>query len=317
MDKKADINVNKTRESGSQFNSPFLSTFFITSDRLPLSEDFLKKADEALNSYEKSEIDWQLSKSLRLRNDLLVSFAVSKAENSALTLAEAEEVYRLVTGNPVGKDYSFIKRKLKKGEKLNNRDHDRLEYFNIAKTFKNLNQSGIKLKDLTPDLILNLHRSLTEGLDIFSDHLDKFETYRSGYFRHSDEVRVADFNPAPHQEIETSVKELIAWLKKNPSALNIFIFHAALYALHPFKNGNKRVCRVLEHFLLQDIGYNKKNLYSSSYYYHKHRDRYYKNLIETLYKRNLSYFVAFASESFFFQLLELSPESCKERNWNF
>lgn len=76
-----------------------------------------------------------------------------------------------------------------------------------------------------------------------------------------------------------------------------------MYALHPFKNGNKRVCRVLEHFLLQDIGYNRKSLYSISYYYHKHKDRYYKNLIEALYKRNLNYFVSYASEALFFSII--------------
>lgn len=296
-------NINNTQEYGSLFKSPFLSTFFINPERLPLSEDFLKNADEALNNYEKREIDWQLEKSLRLRNDLLASFAVSKAENSALTLAEAEEVYKLVMESSTGEAYVFIQRKLKKGEKLNNHDHDRLEYFNIIKTFRNLNETGIKLKNLTPEFILSLHQSLTDGLDIFAEHLERFETYRSGHFRSDDKTRVADFRPAPHEEIVASVKELITWLKVNPSALNIFIFHAALYALHPFKNGNKRVCRVLEHFLLQDIGYNQKNLYSPSYYYHKHRDRYYKNIIETLYKHNLNYFVAFASEALFFSIV--------------
>ncbi|MEI7620842.1 MAG: Fic family protein, partial [Candidatus Falkowbacteria bacterium] len=272
-------------------------------DLLPLDESFLRKADEVLSAYEKKEIDWQLEKSLRQRNDFLVSFAVSKAENSALTLAEAEEVYNLITNETSGKDYAFLRRKLDKGEKLTQKDHDRLEYFNIAKTFRSLNESGIKLKELTPELIAGLHQKLTAGLDIFSDHLDKFETYHSGCFRSDDQTRVADFTPAPYQEIAPSIQELIVWIKKNPSALNIFIFHAALYALHPFKNGNKRVCRVLEHFLLQDIGYNQKNLYSPSYYYHKHKNKYYKNLIEALYKHNFNYFVAFASEALFFSII--------------
>ncbi|MEI7620764.1 MAG: hypothetical protein WCJ57_04325, partial [Candidatus Falkowbacteria bacterium] len=84
---------NNTKKIEKLFKQPFLSTFFINLDLLPLDESFLKKADEVLSAYEKREIDWQLEKSLRQRNDFLVSFAVSKAENSALTLAEAEEVY--------------------------------------------------------------------------------------------------------------------------------------------------------------------------------------------------------------------------------
>jgi Fic family protein len=285
------------------FKQPFLSTFFINLDLLPLDEAFLRKADEVLSAYEKRAIDWQLEKSLRQRNDFLISFAVSKAENSALTLAEAEEVYNLITNETQKKDYAFLRRKLDKGEKLTQKDHDRLEYFNIAKTIRSLNESGIKLAELTPELIAGLHQRLTAGLDIFSGHLDNFEPYHSGCFRSDNQTRVADFIPAPYQEIAPSVQELVVWIKKNPSVLNIFIFHAALYALHPFKNGNKRVCRVLEHFLLQDIGYNQKNLYSPSYYYYKHKNKYYKNLIETLYKYNLNYFVAFASEALFFSII--------------
>lgn len=296
------INIDSS-EPTSLFKQKFLSTFFITFERLPLSEDFLRRADDSLSGYEKREIDWHLEKSLRLRNDLLTSFAVSKAENSALTLAEAEDLHDLVEQGLAGNDCKFIQIKIKTGDKLTRKDHDKLEYFNIVKTFKVLNKSGINLKKLNAKLILDLHRSLTAGLDIFSEHLTDFETYRSGCFRNNNKTRVGDFIPAPYEEIAASVNELVAWLKKNPTATNIFIFHAALYALHPFKNGNKRVCRILEHFLLQDIGYNQKSLYSISYYYYKHKDRYYKNLIEALYKHNLNYFVSFASEALFFSII--------------
>lgn len=279
------------------FVQPFLGSFFIAPNRWPFSEDSLKAADAALVVYEKSEIDWQLEKALRRRNDLLTSFAVSKAEDSRLTLAEATELYNSIDQSP-----AFLANKLKTKERLTQKNHDRLEYYNIAKTFSSLDQTGFKLHDLTPQIILDLHARLTANLDIFTNHLTGFETYHSGYLRDNDKTRVGDYQPAPYLEIEASIAELIAWLKKEPSALNIFIFHAALYALHPFKNGNKRVCRVLEHFLLQDLGYNQKNLYSSSYYYHKHQERYYKNLVEALYKRNLNYFVSFASEALFFSI---------------
>lgn len=277
------------------FSQPFLSSFFVVLDKLPFSENDLKEADKKLSNYEKTEIDWRLEKSLRERNDMLVSFVVSKAENSNLTLAEATEVYNSIDDAPL-----FLLKKIKASDKLNQKDHDHLEYYNIAKTFKDLNKSGLKISDLTPELILKLHKQLTENLDIFSSHLSNFEAYNSGRFRDNDKIKVADYQPAPFKEIKPSVIELITWLQKNPSAINIFIFHAALYALHPFRNGNKRVCRVLEHFLLQDLGYNQKNLYSTSYYYHKNKSRYYNNLIESLYKHNLNNFVSFASEALFF-----------------
>lgn len=280
------------------FSQPFLSSFFIVPKNFPFKESELKEADKKLAVYEKTEIDWRLEKSLRERNDMLVSFAVSKAENSKLTLAEAAEVYSLINEAPF-----FLLKKIKEDKKLTQIDHDRLEYYNIAKTFKNLNSNGFGINDLTSDLILKLHLQLTENLDIFAKDLSNFEVYNSGHFRDNDQTKVGDYQPAPYQEIKPSILELINWLQAAPSAVNIFIFHAALYALHPFKNGNKRVCRVLEHFLLQDIGYNKKNLYNTSYYYHKHKNRYYNNLIESLYKHNLNNFVSFASEALFFSVV--------------
>lgn len=280
----------------------FLNTFFISEENLPLSESFLRDSDNLLASYEKNNIDWPLEKSLRERNDILFSFAVSKAENSNLTLAEAQDVYDYLEKNKEQKEYSLIYKKIKKGEKLKQKDHDQLEYFNILKTFQDFNEKGIKIKDLNISFLKDLHKRLTIGLDVFADHLSGFETYNSGFLRSDDKVRVANFIPAPHEEIEKDVKNLISWLQKNPSATNIFIFHASLYAIHPFKNGNKRLCRVLEHFLLQDVLYNQKNLYNISYYYHKHKDSYYKNLLDALYKRNLNYFVSFASQALVFSI---------------
>jgi len=294
--------INNYEKNRPVLESGFLSTFFISEENLPLSESFFRNCDNLLSTYEKNNINWSLEKSLRKRNDILFSFAVSKAENSNLTLAEAQDVYDYLEKNKEQKEYSLIYKKIKKGEKLKQKDHDQLEYFNILKTFQYFNKKGIKVKDLNVDFLKELHKKLTIGLDVFAEHLSDFETYNSGFLRSDDKVKVANFIPAPQKEIENDIVNLITWFKKNPSAINIFIFHTSLYAIHPFKNGNKRLCRVLEHFLLQDISYNQKNLYNISYYYHKHKDSYYKNLLDALYKRNLNYFVSFASQALVFSI---------------
>lgn len=298
---KSEFNKNLTVER--YFSQPFLSTFFINVKRLPFQEEDLKSIDQALSTYEKIEIDYQLDKVLKLRNDFLFSFAISKAENSKLSLLEADEIYKLITSRSSKAPFKILAEKLSKGAYLTQKDHDRLEYYNIVQTFQSLSKKDIGLADLSLDFIADLHRQLTIGLDVFTDKLSGFEPYHSGCFRGDDKTRVADFKPAPHNEIEGSIIELLSWIKKNPSAINVFIFHAALYALHPFKNGNKRVCRVLEHLILQHIGYNQNNLYNPSYYYHKQKERYYKNLINSLYKHNFDSFVAFASEALYFSAL--------------
>jgi len=287
----------------SYFSQPFLSTFFINIKRLPWQEEELRSIDQALSAYEQIEIDYQLDQLLKLHNDFLFSFAVSKAENSQLTLLAADEIYRLITGRKDIAPFKALSEKLDKGARLNQKDHDRLEYYNIVQTFQSLAKKKVSLNDLSPDFIADLHRQLTLGLDIFTDKLPGFEPYHSGCFRDDDKTRVADFKPAPPGEIKDSLIELLAWIKKNPSAINVFIFHAALYSLHPFKNGNKRVCRVLEHLILRDIAYNQNNLYNLSYYYYQQKDRYYKNLINSLYKHSFNPFVAFASEALYFSAL--------------
>lgn len=307
-------NISKKWSNTQLFQQPFLRTFFWSSDLLLVDELFLKTVDSDLAAYESSSIDWQLEESLRSRNNLLASYAVSKAEQSALTLAEAQDVYQLISQQP---DYNFLQSKISSGRKLKQKDYDQLEYFNIVKAFHRVDNDGFKIDDLTADFILDLHRELTFGLDVFADYLVSFEPYHSGCWRTDNLTRVGDFQPAPCSEIQDSVTELIAWLKQQPSAINIFIFHAALYALHPFKNGNKRVCRVLEHALLRAIGYNAKNLYSTSAYYHKHRDKYYKNLLETLYKHNFNPFVAFAAEALFFSAVGVVAGVLQRRKLEF
>ncbi len=299
MKKDNDKNIDKTPV----FSSPFLAGFSCHDIDIPFSEHDLREAEAKLAGYEHRNIDWELAKALKFRSNLLASFAISKAEGSALTLKEAEGVYNLSLSGRSKAEYERIKEKIASGQEVAKGDYERLEYVNMASTFQSFEEKGIKVKDLSPSLILKLHESLTGGLDIFSGHLADFEPYDAGKWRANDLTRVGDYRPAPYGDITRSLEELIAWFQACPSAANLAVFHAALYAIHPFRNGNKRVCRTLEHFLLQDIGYDKKQLYSPSYYYYQHHDRYYKYLIESLDKHDFGPFAAFASEALFFSIV--------------
>lgn len=285
------------------FKTSFLSSFFVYRDKIKPDENLLRGLDKLAATYEKKEIDQESLLILKRRNLLLFSFAVSKAENSALTLAEAEEAYQAVINGSFGDSLSALKKKLTAGGLLTKKDHDLLEYANIAKVVSGLEYQKISLEDINLDFIIDLHRELTEGLDIFTGKLADFEPYHSGRLREDNETKVGEYVPAPFVEIKSSISELLTWLRANPSTENIFIFHAALYALHPFKNGNKRVCRILEEIIVRALGYNASGLYSGSYYYHKHQSRYYKQLLDTLTSHNLSRFAAFASEALFFSIL--------------
>ncbi|MDO8611074.1 MAG: Fic family protein [bacterium] len=296
------------------FKTSFLSRFVIASDTLPFRDDEIVQYDLELSRFEQVFLNPDIEKNLISKNELLASFAISKAELSTLTLKEAQDMYDLVLTHP---DYDFVSAKLKQGKKLTQKDYDKLEFFNIAKIFRFLNQNPFMFEDVSPELILKLHRNLTQGLDIFKKYLPDFTVYKSGRFRDNDTIRVGDYTPAPYREIEVGVLELVNWLKNNRNITGVAVFHTALYGLHPFNNGNKRVCRILEHVLLRQLGINQKNLYSTSYYYHKQKQRYYKYLLYSLERKNLNHFVAFVEEAIMLSMISVVKTSLEAKRSEF
>lgn len=296
------------------FSHPFLSAFVFAPDALPFRDREIISLDKELSEYEQIFLNPDIEKNLISKNELLASFAISKAEDSQLTLKEAQDVYALVLSDP---HYDFIGEKLEDKKRLTQKDHDQLEFFTIAKTFRSLNQQPLLIEKLTPQTLKSIHRQLTEGLDIFANYLPHFTVYKSGEWRDNDLIRVGEYIPAPYTQIASGVEELIGWLKQHPTITGVAIFHTALYALHPFNNGNKRVSRVLEHVLLRALGVNTKNLYSTSYYYHKEKPRYYKYLFYSLERRNLNHFVSFALEAIVLSIISVAKTSLEVKRSEF
>jgi len=292
------------------FKNTFLSGFVFTPTTIPFTDEEIVKHDQELAYFEQVFLNPDIEKSLISKNELLASFAISKAEFSTLTLKEAQDVYDLILSH---RGYDFIREKLKKNKKLTQKDYDKLEFFNIAKAFRALNQQPFTFADLSAERIAKLHQDLAQGLDIFKTYLSDFTVYKSGNWRDNNTIRVGDYIPAPHTEIKQGVQELVDWLKKNQTVTGVAIFHTALYGLHPFNNGNKRVCRILEHILLRQVGINKKNLYSTSYYYHKEKVRYYKYLLYSLERKNLNHFVSFIQEAIMLSMVSVVKTSLEAK----
>ena len=120
-------------------------------------------------------------------------------------------------------------------------------------------------------------------------------SHKSGSWRTSD---ISGRCKPAHSANQSGVRGIY-----NPSPTSIAIFHTALYALHPFNNGNKRVTRILEHLLWRAIGLNSANLYSTSYYYHSEKDRYYKYLLYSLTHANFNHFTSFILESAIYSMI--------------
>ncbi len=297
------------------FKTEFLNQLFFTEKLLNFDDHDFTLIDRQLQQHEQLFLDPQIERNLLSRNELLASFAISKAEDSSLTLQEAQQVYDLLITD---QHYDFIGRKLVKRAKLTRKDYEKLEFLNIAAVFRNLQKTNItSLDQLDSDFILDLHRQLTSGLDAFAGILPGFDVYHAGQWRNHDLIRVADYVPAPHQVIAAGVTELLALLRAEAGVTKVGLFHVALYALHPFANGNKRTCRVLEHLMLRLIGFNQKNLYSTSYYYHQQKARYYKYLLFSLQHKNLNHFLAFFQEALALSMLSVVKVSVEHKRKKF
>lgn len=294
------------------FKKSFLDQLILTPAMLPFTDEEILQLDQDLGQYEQLFLNPDIEKNLISKNELLASFAISKAENSSLTLQEAQDLYTFILSN---EEYSFIAEKIKEKKKITRKDYEKLEFYNIAKTFRR--SQAVKIEELTPEYIQEIHRALTNGLDIFKDYLADFDVYRSGTWRDNNTIRVGTYIPAPYTTIREGVSELIDWLKENQTVTSIGVFHTALYALHPFNNGNKRVSRILEHILLRSLRINEKNLYSTSYYYHKEKDRYYKNLLYSLERKNLNHFTTFFQEALVVSMLSVIKTSLEAKRKTF
>lgn len=296
------------------FKNKALKDFVYAKSLLPFTDKEILDLDQRLNEYEQVFLNPDIEKHLLTKNEMLASFAISKAEQSSLTLLEAEEIYNYLIKNP---EYDFISQKLKVKKKLTRKDYEKLEFYNITKTFHSLNQKFFNLKKLNIKIISEIHKQLTIGLDIFSKYLPAFDCYRSGLWRNNNLIRVAEYQPPDYKLIIPAIKELISWLKKNPSPSNAAIFHAALYAIHPFNNGNKRVCRILEHIILREFGLNKKNLYSSSYYYHQEKNRYYKYLLYSVTHKNFNHFTSFVQEAIVLSIISVIKTGWEVKKYDY
>ena len=195
------------------FKHGFLADFIFTPQILPFTDKEIMDLDKDLARFEQVFLSPDVEKHLISKNEFLASFAISKAEQSSLTLKEAQDVYNLLLNDP---EYDFISQKLKDGKKLTQKDHDHVEFFNIAKTFRNIGQRGFSLADLTPNFIKNIHLQITQGLDIFQKYILGFTVYKSGQWRDNDSIRVGSYAPAPFGEVRyPRLKKLLIGIKNN------------------------------------------------------------------------------------------------------
>jgi len=103
-------------------------------------------------------------------------------------------------------------------------------------------------KEITPELIIYLHKRLMDNID------SRFD------FRTQDvKVIRSRFKASPARYVKTDIELLIKWYNENkkklhPLALSV-MFHHKFEKIHPFFDGNGRTGRMLMNYILIRVGY--------------------------------------------------------------
>ena len=202
---------------------------------------------------------------LQEKMEIEYTYNSNAIEGNTLTQRETQMVIRqgLTVG---GKSLS---------EHLEARNHPKaIEYI------ENLATQGHAEKILKEADIQKIHEL------IFSGVLENAGNYRNCqvYIEGCDEM------PPPAFEVHRLMKELVAWLNTNPEELRPIelasVFHHKLVSIHPFEDGNGRVCRLVANVILISHGYPLTTIRTVD------RKKYYSSLQEAD-KGNLKPFVNF------------------------
>lgn len=199
----------------------------------------------------------ELELDLTRRNMIKSSYASNRIEGNPLTLPEVTNLL-LDDRVPANRDEKEV-----------------VNYFNILKTLDQFQSTKI---DLT--LIKHLHHELMTGVDKTAGQIRDVMVVVGKYQEEKGDVSLAvKHNPPFHKQkqIESALSELFDWLVKNqsiPIVIKSGIFHHQFVYLHPFEDGNGRVCRLLSALLFVQSGYLINKYFVLDDYYDIDRHQY-------------------------------------------
>jgi Fic family protein len=124
---------------------------------------------------------------------------------------------------------------------------------------------------MTEALIQHFHELLTQGIDYPNNTPGRYRTHA---------VQAGDYQPpADGEAVRRLMAAFVAWMN-SPEAkaldpvVRAIAAHFQLVSIHPFGDGNGRVSRAVESFLLYQAGINARGYYSLANFYYRQRPEY-------------------------------------------
>jgi Fic family protein len=174
------------------------------------------------------------------------------------------------------------------------RDDDLKEVLNYMKTL-NYGIEQIKDKELSIDFIKEMHIMLMSGTRGDNKEPGQFKI-KQNWIGESYDISEAKFVPAPPNQVLDLIENLVEYSKQDselPSLIQIALTHYQFETIHPFRDGNGRIGRLINMLLIIKLGLLDKPLLYLSAFFEKYKQDYTKKLYEASVKDNIEEWVVF------------------------
>ncbi|HRN70224.1 MAG TPA: Fic family protein [Candidatus Woesebacteria bacterium] len=223
-----------------------------------LSSKLLTNVNEIERLYGRLEaITVPSSLLLNLERDNLVqsSFASNSIEGNPLSEAEVTNLL-LNDRVPVNRDEKEV-----------------VNYFHLLKQM----DKNVQNKDLSIDIILRYHNELMNGVNNEIKGKIRNIPVIVGKRNYNNELYIKH-NPPFHTEtsIKTALNDLAEYISKSEDIplIKVGIYHHQFVFIHPFVDGNGRVCRLTTAFIFLKYNYQINKYFVLDDYYDIDRDQY-------------------------------------------
>jgi Fic family protein len=191
------------------------------------------------------------------RNNLIQStYASNKIEGNPLTLPE---VTNLLLSDRIP---------------VNRSEKEVVNYFEILKRIEDYKAQAIDLS-----LVIDFHKQTLQAVDESAGSIRNIKVVVGRYKGEEGNVSLRVKHEPPHYkriDIESDIKDLCRWLNQTdqPVMVKAGIFHHQFVYIHPFEDGNGRVCRLLTALIFSQNGYDINKYFILDDYYDIDRNQY-------------------------------------------
>lgn len=211
----------------------------------------ITQVERMYGQIEALKVPKKLQLNLNRENLIQSSYASNKIEGNPLTLPEVTNLL-LDDRVPTNRDEKEV-----------------VNYFGILKEL-----SSYVKTDLSVDLVKEIHKKLLTGVDEFAGKI-RNEKVVVGKYQEGEKGNYTlkvKHEPPSHEreEIAGDVTELLEWTQANenlPVLIQTGVFHHHFVYIHPFEDGNGRVCRLLTALLFLKRNYQINKYFVLDDYY--------------------------------------------------